>query len=213
MDKLIKAELYKLHKLHAFHIIFLLILAIGILQGFSPYTGYQVYSICLVPELFDAVLVSCLTAVFLCTEFSSRTFGNAFLCGASRREVFLAKLAVYFWALLLLILILPALSTAVAASRNGFGADWDNVALEMELKLFAYILCRFSMAGFSILVALAVQRPVGTLGISVAGIYLMELAQSPVENSVTQNMFLDFITKTAIFLFAAATIFIRRDLK
>ena len=188
-------------------------LAVGILNGFSPYTGIQVYSLGLIPELFDVVLISAFTAAFVCTDFSSRTFGDAFLCGALRKNVFLAKLAVYFPGLFVLILIPLTASTAVATLRNGFGAGWDTVALEIGAKFLVYILYRFSMAGYAILVALIIQNPIGTLGLSAAEIYLMVLTQNPMENSAAQDMFIAFIIKTAILLSAATIIFIRRDLK
>lgn len=213
MGRLIKAEFYKLRKLRSFHIIFLFALAVGILNGFSPYTGYQVYSVGVIPELFDAVLISAFTAAFVCTEFSNRTYGNAFLCGALRQNVFLSKLAVYFPGLLILILIPLAASTAAATLRNGFGASWDTVALEIGSMFLVYILYRFSMAGFTLLVASVIRNPIGTLGLSAALIYLAVLTQNPVENSAAQDMFIAFAIKTAILLSAAAFIFIKRDLK
>ena len=211
MGKLLKAEFYKLHKLYSFRMIFLFVLAVGMLRGFSPYSGYQVYNIGLVPELFDAVLIAVFTAAFLCTEFSNRTFGNAFLCGTSRQNVFFAKLVVYFPGLLVLILFLLILSTLLATMRNGFGADWE--ALEMAAKFLFYIVHRISMAGFSILVAVVIQNSLGTLGLSVAGIYLMSLSQNSVANSLTQDTLIDSIIKTAIFLSAATFIFRKRDWK
>lgn len=213
MLKLIKAEFYKLQKLNSFHIILLFTLAVGIMPGFSPYTGYQVYSLGLIPELFDAVLISVFTSDFVCMEFSDRTFGNALLCGTSRKNVFLAKLVVYFLGLLILILIPVAASTAVATLRNGFGAEWNAMAWEIESAFLAYILYRFSMAGFAILVASVIRNPIGTLGISGAGIYLVTLTQNPMEDSAAQDMFLAFIIKTAILLSVATFIFVRRDLK
>lgn len=213
MVKLIKAECFKLQKLYSFPIILLLTLAIGIMPGFSSYTGCQVYSLGLIPELFDAVLISVFTADFVCMEFSNRTFGNAFLCGTSRKNVFLAKLVVYFLGLLILILIPMAASTAVATLRNGFGADWNGVALEIESEILVYILYRFSMAGFAILVASVIRNPIGTIGISSAGIYLVTLTQNPMENSAAQDMYIVLIIKTAILLSVATFIFVRRDLK
>lgn len=213
MVKLIKAEFYKLQKLHSFRTILLFALAVGILSGFSSYTGYQVYSFGLILELFDAVLISVFTADFVCMEFSNRTFGNAFLCGTSRKNVFLAKLAVYFLGLFILILIPLDVSTAVATLRNGFGADWNAVAWEIESEFLVYTLYRFFMAGFAILVASVIRNPIGVLGISVAGIYFVALTQNPMENSAAQDMFIAFIIKTAILLSVATFIFIRRDLK
>jgi len=213
MRKLIKAEFYKLHKLHSFHIIFLFTLAIGILRGFTPYSGYQVYTVGLFPELFDAVLISVFTAAFICTEFSNRTYGNALLCGTLRQNVFIAKLTAYFPGLLVLILVPLVVSTSVATVRNGFGANWDAVALEIAAKSLFYIFHRFSIAGFAILTASVIQIPIGTLGLSVAGIYLMAIIQNSEENPVTQNTLIVFIMKTAILLFTATFIFMRRDLK
>lgn len=213
MGRLMKAEFYKLYKFPSVRMIFLFAFGVGMLRGFSPYPGYHVYTIGLVPELFDIVLVSVFTAAFLCTEFSKRTFANAFLCGTSRRNVFFAKLAVYFLGLLVLILLPLFVSTSVATMRNGFGADWDVLALEMTEKLLFYICHRFSMAAFSILAASIIQNPIGTLGISVAGIYLMSLSWNSVENLYTQEIWIASVIKTTILLFGAVFIFIKRDLK
>lgn len=213
MGKLMKAEFYKLQKFPSVRMIFLFAFGVGMLRGFSPYPGYQVYTIGLVPELFDIVLVSVFTAAFLCTEFSKRTFANAFLCGTSRWNVFFAKLAVYFLGLLVLILLPLFVSTAVATMRNGFGADWDVLALEMAKKLLFYICHRFSMAAFSILAASVIQNPIGTLGISVAGIYLMSLTHNSLENLFTQEAWIVSFIKIIFFLSSATFIFVRRDLK
>lgn len=214
MGKLMKAEFYKLQKFPSVRMIFLFTFVVGMLRGFSPYLGYQVYTIGLVPELFDVVLVSVFTAAFLCTEFSKRTFANAFLCGTSRRNVFFAKLAVYFPGLLVLILLPLFVSTAVATMRNGFGEDWNALALELAIKLLFYICHRLSMAAFSVLVASVIQNSIGTLGISLAGIYLMSLRWNFVENMNTQDDMLTVsIIRTIIFLSVATIIFIKRDLK
>ena len=146
-------------------------------------------------------------------EFSNRTFGNAVLCGASRRNVFFAKLTVYLSGLFVLILIPLAASTAVATMRNGFGADWDDVALEVISKLLVYIFCRFSMAGFSILAASVIQNPLGTLGLSMAGIYLAVLTQNPMENPVVHETVAASAISTIVLLSAAVFIFIKRDIK
>ena len=210
MRKLIKAEFYKLRKIPSFRLIILFAITIGILRGFSSGSGYQVYIMSLFPELFDAVLISVFTAAFLCTEFFNRTFGNAFLCGASRKSVFFAKLVAYFSGLLILVLIPLVASTVVATMRNGFGADWDVVTLEMAGKLLFYILHRFSMAGFAILIAVVVQNPVGTLGISVAGIYC-DFGVNTLQ--LFCGALVVSIVKAAIFLFFAIFIFVRRDLR
>lgn len=214
MRKFMKAEFYKLQNFPSVRLIFLFTLVVGMLRGFSPYSGYQVYTIGLVPELFDIVLVSVFTSTFLCSEFSRRTFGNAVLCGTSRQNVFLAKLAVYFPALLVLILLPLVVSTSVATMRNGFGADPDVLVLEMTGKLLFNICHRFSMAGFAILVASVIRNSIGTLGISMAGMYLMSFSQNSVKNLLTQDdTWTVSILKTIILLSAAIIIFIRRDLK
>lgn len=210
MEKLIKAEFYKLQKFPSFRKVILFTLAVGILRGFSSCTGYQVYTSGLSPELFDAALISVFTAAFLCTEFSNRTFGNTFFCGTSRQSVFFAKLVAYFSGLFILVLIPLAVSTVVATMGNGFGADWDAVVLKMAGKLLSYLLYRFFMASVAILVAVVVQNPVGTLGVSAAGLYLMAVTCNPAGNLSVGDA---FIMKIAIFLFAAVAIFARRDFR
>lgn len=222
MKKLIKAEFYKLQKLFSIRLIILAVFSIGMLRGFSPGSGYQVYIMSLFPELFDMLLISIFTAAFLCMEFSNRTFGNSFLCGSPRWKILFAKLVVYFLGLLVFILVPLAVSTSVASVRNGFGADGAALVWEMAVKLLFYILYRFSMAGFAVLAAVVIQNPVGTLGISAAGVYLMVLVRNPGISLYLQGFDLDallflvrevvaFFLEAVGFLFAAVFIFIRRD--
>ncbi len=212
MGKLIKAEFYKLEKLPSVRIIFLFACMTAMLRGFSPYPGYQMYITALVPELFDAVLVSVFTAAFLCAEFSNRTFGNAALSGVSRQNVFFAKLAVYFPGLLVLVLLPLAVSVCSATIRNGFGADWDAVVWDIIEKLLFYILYRFFMAGFAIFAATLIQNSIGMLGTGVAGIYLITLIKKPMEHPVTQITLLFTMIEISIFLSLAAFIFAKREL-
>lgn len=212
MRKLIKVEFYKLEKLPSVRIIFLFTCIVAMLRAFSPYPGYQLYIIALVPELFDAVLISVFTAAFLCAEFSNRTFGNAVLSGVSRQNVFFAKLAAYFPGLLVLVLLPLAVSVCAATIKNGFGADLDAVVWEIIEKLLFYILYRFFMASFAIFAAILIQNPIGMLGTGVAGIYLITLINKPMEHPVTQITLLFTIVEISIFLSLATLIFAKREL-
>ena len=174
MGKLIKAEFYKLEKLPSVRMIFLFACMTAMLRGFSPYPGYQMYITALVPELFDAVLISVFTAAFLCAEFSNRTFGNAALSGVSRQNVFFAKLTAYFPGLLVLVLLPLAVSVCVATIRNGFCADWDAVVWDIIEKLLFYILYRFFMASFAIFAATLIQNSIVMLGTGVAGMDILD---------------------------------------
>lgn len=210
MRKIMKAEFFKLQKLPFVRMIFLFTAAAGILRGFTPYTGYQVYIAGLLPELFDAVLVSVFTVVFLSTEFSNQTFGNAFLCGTSRKNVFFAKLAAYFAGLLVLIIQPLFVSGIIATIRNGFGEG--GTALEIIIKFVLYIICRFSMAAFAIFATSLLRNPIGSLGLSLAGIYLLFLAQNPMEISVEPNIWIAYLGEITVFLGASTCIFVKRDL-
>lgn len=211
MKELIRSELFKLRKLPSVRMIFLFAFITGIIQGFSPLPGYQVYIVSLGPELSDIILISVFTVIFLCTEFSNRTYGNAFLCGISRQTVFSAKLAVYFPALLVLILLPMTVSVSVTTMRNGFGTDWDTVTGEIAATLLSYILYRFFMAGLAILAGVVIQNQIGTLGISIAGIYIITIIK-PLKYPATQTVLICTILQTAIILFVTARIFIRREL-
>lgn len=212
MRNLIKTEFYKLEKFPSVRMIFLFTCIVAMLRGFSPYPGYQVYIIALVPELFDAVLVSVFTAAYLCAEFSNRTFGNAALSGVSRQNVFFAKLTAYFLGLLVLVLLPLAVSVCVATIRNGFCADWDAVVWDIIEKLLFYILYRFFMASFAIFAATLIQNSIVMLGTGVAGIYLITLIKKPMEHPVTQITLLFTIIEISIFLSLATFIFAKRKL-
>lgn len=213
MRDLIKAEYYKLKRLPSVHMIFLFAVLAGVVQGFSPCRGYQVYTISLAPQLFDVVLISVFTAAFLCVERSWRTIGNALLSGMSRRTVFFAKLSAYVPAFLVLILLPLAVSVCVATIRNGFGADGDALFFEWMAALFFYIVYRFFMAGLSIFAATVIQNPLGTLGISVAGNYLISRIKNPMGNVVTYETLIFGVIGTVISLCLAAFVFERIEIR
>lgn len=125
--------------------------------------------------------------------------------------MFFAKLAAYFAGLLILIIQPLFISSAVAALRNGFGMEGDSAAApELAIKLLFYIIYRFSMAAFSIFAASALRDPIGSLGLCVAGMYLIFLTQNPPKISAP-NAWISFLGEIAVFLWAAACIFVRRD--
>lgn len=207
-----KAEFYKLHKFSSVRMISLFTLAVALFRGFSPYSGYQVYLAGLQPELFDAVLISAFTVVFLCAEFSNRTFANALLCGVPRQNVFFAKLVVYFAGMLVLILFPLCVATFIATIRNGFGADWDGVFMEMIIKFLFYMIDRSLMASFSVFVVSVLQNLMGSLGLSVAGMYLASFHQNYTETLPASNVWVVFLM-IPLLLLGSAFVFARRDMK
>lgn len=206
MGAITKAEFYKLTKFPEVRVIFSLAFLAGLLQGLSPYAGFQVYKVALYPGILDAVLISVFTVSFVCVEF-----GNAVLTGASRARILSAKLAAYFSGLFILLLLPLFVSVSAASIRHGFDAG-DVSVLPILSQLLFYILYRFFLAGLSVLVAVSIRNPLGTFGASAAGIYLVTLLYNPMENLIMGATWFSVILGIIIFLSLSFSVFMRRDI-
>ncbi len=69
------------------------------------------------------------------------------------------------------------------------------------------------MAGLSIFAATVIQNPLGTLGISVAGNYLISRVKNPMGNVVTYETLIFGVIGTVISLCLAAFVFERIEIR
>lgn len=213
---MIRAELFKLIKSQFFWLLFAFVFIMGILNGRpgSSITGYTVYHVMLMPDIFYSGLVGLWAATFVCDDFSNRMFGMAFFCGATRCKVFSAKAVVFMAGGLLLHLLSVIIPISVAAVGNGFGIEWNKaVVCEMALGLVCFILEGLFMECFALLAASLIRDRIGTFAAGTVGCYMIMLLTQSMENtgSPMREIF-TLIFGLLVSLWMAAAIFIKRDL-
>ncbi|MDR1693523.1 MAG: ABC transporter permease [Oscillospiraceae bacterium] len=180
MGKLIAAECFKLRKSVGYKVLLLCALGFGLLSGFMTtffiqdilpaeidigglINGSLMLSTMMIDPQTNSILLSIFAAVFLCVEFSDRTYGMALYSGASRTRILLSKLVVYLLASLPIIVLGPAGATLIATARNGFGAVPDTLLL----LCLRFLLASLAIAGFSAMIAMLVKNTGGTIGANI----------------------------------------------
>lgn len=155
----------------------------AILQG-SRISGYQMLSVMDSFVMFHTIFTSVFTAVFLCSEFSDRTFGLALLCGLPRRSVFLSKLVVYFTGLLCILSTVVAIPTAILSIVNGYGRELTAaVWAELLMQIIFFWLVSAAMGGFFILLAVLTKSVVATMGAGLGIAYILLIMASNYVNA------------------------------
>lgn len=222
MVRLLKAELFKLTRLRALWLLLVVSSVMGGLRGTtavlrdSALTEYEVYLMELMPDLFYSALICVFASVFVCGEFSNRTFGSSFLSGCARRDVFLAKATIFFVGMLPMILFPVMTSTIIASIGNGFGREWSRaVAFDAAAGLLCYLFRYFFLGGFVLLAAALVRDRIGTFGAGMFGAYvILFMAGNLMERQVSLGLFLMVsLLETAVMSTVATLIFAKRDLR
>lgn len=177
MRNLIGAEAFKLIKSLGFklllcvNIVSTLIYPILFTVG-GKATGYQIMLITSVYVLHHGFVGYLYAAVFICREFSNRTFAASLLCGHPRWKIFLAKAVVFLAGLLLLFGVYVGLSTMYGSIANGFGMEFS---LENMWNVFVRALCGLAgcavMGAVMLLVAAIARRAIVTLGLGIGLTY------------------------------------------
>lgn len=180
MSNLIKAELFKLSKSNGYKILIFCAFVLGMIYGITPYisgsdvTGFYLLSIMPGFVLFHSMLASMFTAVFICSEFTNRTYGMSFFCGVKRRSAFISKLVVFFTGLFPLLLTDVIISTVVISLKNGFGKEFSiQTCKEIFELLFLYLITSLAMGGFFVLIASAIKNAVATISTAMGMTYVL----------------------------------------
>lgn len=193
MKNLMKAEWFKLSKSFGFKMLllcnaaslfstsFLLVIGFNGVEG----TGYKLFAGILRYFLHHTFIGFLFVSVFLCGEFSNRTFGISLLCGYSRIKIFLAKFFVFIAGLLSLILVYTGITAIVTSVGNGgFGKTFN-----METCKNIFILLLYGMLGYAtmgavmVLIAVIIKKALATVGVGMIFTYV--LAQ--MENLTREN--------------------------
>lgn len=247
MNRLIKAELYRLSKLAGYKILLLgslgialaegiFIVAYGTSTGANPTMGgYTALKTYLVWPLFAALMTGMYTAVFLCSEFGSRTYGLNLLCGLSRGKVFLSKMAVFYAGLLPIFYFHMIVVSSMVTLAFGFGGLTAGVAVE-TLKMVIYSLLGYLvLGGYYALLAVWLKNPIATVGVGFTGAFMQmnlksrltgvdapllklsfmyQLDQFLNWDTFQDGIYLLVMTATFLLVFSAALIlYVRSDLK
>lgn len=175
MKKLIKAEWFKLSKSVGYKILLLCnVLSIltsillRVAGAMSP--GYEMLVISLTSILHHSVIGYLFAAVFICSEFSNRTFGMSLLCGSSRKKVVLSKIITYLTGMTILFLVYVCATTLVMTLANGFGIGAKYIK-EVVLLLLCGILGNMAISSVIILVTTIAKKTITTIGIGIGLTY------------------------------------------
>ncbi len=184
MDRLIKAEFFKLSKLAGYKILLLGTVGIGLAEGLITIiygvsqgarisgAGYFALKLYLVWPLFAALMAGVYTAVFLCSDFGNRTYGATLLCGLSRRKVFLSKMIVFYAGLLPIFYLHMVVVCVLVTMGYGFGSLTAGDVAEF-LKMFFYsVIGYLAVGGYYALLAVWLKNPVATVGVGFGIVYV-----------------------------------------
>lgn len=185
MNRLMKAEFFKLSKLVGYKVLLFGCSGLGLAEGLFVILycvsagekppmgyGYFVLKLHLVWPLFAALITGVYAAIFLCSEFGNRTYGMNLLCGLPRFKVFLSKMTV-FYAGLLPVFYLQAIAASVIVSIGyGFGKLTAGDIAEFLWMFFCSVLAYLALGGYYALLAVWTKNPVATLGLGFMGAYM-----------------------------------------
>lgn len=185
MINLIKAEWFKLIKLTGFKVLMLcsvvignLCLLVSYLEGRVTTLGYNELVISLKMILYSLLLGYMLAAVFICNEFTQKGFGNALLCGFTRKKIFGAKFIVFligFFLICLAFMVIPL----IIALANGFGAELAEESFQNILLHLFYFVLDFIVQGTVIMfVALFIKKAVVTVPASMLISYIFFIVKA-----------------------------------
>ena len=175
MKDLMKAEWFKLSKsfgykvLCACNIAAVFTTSLLLIAG-AKGTGYEAFIMALTYILHHAVIGCLFAAIFVCSEFSNRTFGMSLLCGYSRKKVFLSKILVYLFGLICLFLLYTGAATIVMLIGNGFG---QKNYLDILALLFCGIFGYAAMGTVMIFIAVIAKKAFVTVGIGIGITYAL----------------------------------------
>jgi len=183
MEKLIKAEFLKLSKLRGYKILLLCSVAIGVVVGIvmlsmpsemmeeiGSLNGYRVYLSSLTDTQLFMTSSIIFAAIFVCNEFTNRTFGMSLFSGCPRFGILLSKAIVFLIGLLPIIFTEPLLAGIIVSISKGFGTLDASMWVELVQTTMLFILGGASIGGFCFTLAVLVKNIGGTIG---AGLGLM----------------------------------------
>ncbi|MGL6198958.1 MAG: ABC transporter permease [Lachnospiraceae bacterium] len=171
MGRLIKAEFLKLSKSLGYKILLLCTFGYSVMIGLFAMdveTGRPDGVTAYLSVLSDAgmymSLAAIFAAIFVCNEFSNRTFGMSLFSGCPRWRVLLSKVIVFLIGFMPVVFLEPLMSGIVVSINKGFGDLDTGIWIDLLQATFLFILGSVAIGGFSFMLAVIIKNIVGTIG-------------------------------------------------
>lgn len=185
MKDLVKAEWFKLRKSLGFKLLLLVnaLCAICMVSTYillgegnaSPeFCGYRAMGGGVTMVIMHAYIGYLFASVFVCNEFSSRTFAMSLLCGHSRTEIFASKAAGFFLGYFLLYWEFVGIVSIGASAVYGFGVKWSmEILWEILLLLGVGLMACFTTGAVAVLIATAARKAIVAIGVGIGHTYAL----------------------------------------
>ncbi len=185
MKDLVKAEWFKLRKSLGFKLLLLAnaLCAISTVSTYillgngnasSGFCGYRALGGGVTLVLMHAYIAYLFAAVFVCKEFSRRTFAMSLLCGHSRTEIFASKATGFLLGYFLLYWEFVGIVSIGASAVYGFGAEWSmEILWETLLLLGVGLMACFTTGAVAVLIAMAARKAIVSIGIGIGHTYAL----------------------------------------
>jgi ABC-type transport system involved in multi-copper enzyme maturation permease subunit len=190
MGGLIKAELLKLSKSLGYKVLLGVSLGLGFSEGLtsmgffsdSKVTGYELFAASILGYTEHSIFFSIFAAVFICNEFTNRTFDTALVSGKPRSAILLAKIVVFQLGLIPIVFIKALLGGAMASFTNGVSPEpFLSVLPQLLFLIFGSIISSVAIGSICILLAMLIKNVGGTIGtgfgVAMAGALLINFEQ------------------------------------
>lgn len=171
MGKLIKAEFLKLSKSLGYKILLLCTFGYSVMMGlFAMDTevgrpdGVTAYLSMLSDAGMYMGMAAIFAALFVCNEYSNRTFGMSLFSGCTRWRVLLSKAIVYLVGLMPVVFLEPLMSGIMVSINKGAGSLDGGVWIDLLQATFLFILGAVAIGGLSFMLGVIIKNIVGTIG-------------------------------------------------
>ncbi len=180
MEKLIKAECFKLVKSSGFKILLFCSLGLGIIFSCitiisgSKVSGYDTFNIFLGMILLHSFLGYVFSAIFICNEYKNSTLAINLLSGFSRKKIFTCKIIIYFLGILLLCLISTISATIIMSFVNGYSVEPGKGSYKDILTQLLYAVSGYMALGaVIILITVITKKAVVTIASGISLTYIL----------------------------------------
>ena len=172
MGKLIKAEFLKLSKSLGYKVMLRCSLGLGVLLGAIPLidieiieaSGYSIYLLILKETQVQALFISIFAAIFICNEFSNRTFSTGIMNGCSRFSLLLSKAVAYVVGVISIIFVYPITAVSITTIHGGFGETSFEIWQYLFITTCLFIVGIIALSSFCFTLAILIKNVGGTTG-------------------------------------------------
>jgi len=182
MGRLIKAEFLKLSKSLGYKILLLCTFGFSVMMGLFAMDvetgradGLTAYLLALSDAGMYMGLTAVFAAIFVCSEFSNRTFGMSLFSGCARWRVLLSKVIVFLIGLMPVVFLEPLMAGFLVSINKGVGSFNAGIWTCLFQATCLFILGNVAIGGFSFMLAVIIKNIVGTIGAGIGFILVMQM--------------------------------------